>query len=130
MVGGKEGRLEVLDVGSGDVVTSIEAHKGAVWALTLLPDNSGLISGSADHEAKFWEWEVGYLMAASSKCLALPGRIWKRPPLSPLLYSCQANPDCPRMRANHLDSPSRNQTWLAVSLDVPSTFYLISRKEF
>ena len=58
IVGSKEGTLEVLDVGSGEVVSSVQAHKGAVWAVTLLPDSSGLISGSADHEAKVWEWEV------------------------------------------------------------------------
>ena len=58
IVGTKDGRLEVLDIGAGECVSSIDAHKGPVWAVTPLPDNSGLVSGSADHEAKFWEWEV------------------------------------------------------------------------
>lgn len=58
MVGTKEGTLDLMDVGSGDLLESVSAHKGAIWAVTPLPDNSGLVSGSADHETKFWEWEV------------------------------------------------------------------------
>jgi U3 small nucleolar RNA-associated protein 12 len=58
VIGTKEGTLDLIDVGSGELVTSVEAHKGAIWAVTPLPDNSGLVSGSADKEAKFWEWEV------------------------------------------------------------------------
>ena len=65
VVGTKEGTLEVVDIGAGEVATSIEAHTGAVWAVTPLPDNSGLVSGSADHEAKFWEWEVSFLRPMS-----------------------------------------------------------------
>lgn len=58
MVGTKEGTLDVLEIGSGDRIQSIQAHSGAIWAVTPLPDSSGLVSGSADHEVKFWEWEV------------------------------------------------------------------------
>ena len=65
MVGTKEGTLEILDIGAGESVSSIEAHKGAVWAVSPLPDNSGLVSGSADHEAKFWEWEVRSIISLS-----------------------------------------------------------------
>ena len=65
-MGSKEGSLEVLDVGSGEVASSVQAHKGAIWALTPLPDNSGVITGSADHEAKFWEWEVSIMPSSLS----------------------------------------------------------------
>lgn len=29
-----------------------------VWSVVALPDGSGFVSGSADHDVKFWEWEV------------------------------------------------------------------------
>ena len=74
VVGTKEGSLDVLDVGSGEVVTSLPAHKGAIWAVTPLPDNSGLITGSADHEAKFWEWQVGTSASADMFCTSLRPR--------------------------------------------------------
>jgi U3 small nucleolar RNA-associated protein 12 len=34
------------------------AHTGPVWSLAALPDSSGFVSGSADHDIKFWEWGV------------------------------------------------------------------------
>ena len=58
VVGTKEGTLDLLHVGAGERIEAVQAHKGPVWALAPLPDSSGLVSGSADHEAKFWEWEV------------------------------------------------------------------------
>ncbi len=27
-------------------------------SVAALPDGSGFVSGSADHDVKFWEWEV------------------------------------------------------------------------
>lgn len=33
-------------------------HSGPVWSLSALPDSSGFVSGSADHDIKFWEWGV------------------------------------------------------------------------
>lgn len=57
--GTKTGELEVFDVGSGmRVGESIPAHDGAVWSLAALADGSGFVSGSADKEVKFWEYEV------------------------------------------------------------------------
>jgi U3 small nucleolar RNA-associated protein 12 len=29
-----------------------------VWSLVALPDGSGFVSCSADHDVKFWEWEL------------------------------------------------------------------------
>lgn len=57
------------------MIRSIEAHRGAIWAVTPLPDNSGLITGSADHEAKFWEWEVQAL--SRYFCLLEILQLWK-----------------------------------------------------
>ena len=29
-----------------------------VWSVVALPDSSGFVSCSADHDVKFWEWQV------------------------------------------------------------------------
>ena len=56
VVGTKEGGIAVVDVATAAVVASVPAHSGAVWSLAALPDGSGFVSGSADHDVKFWEW--------------------------------------------------------------------------
>jgi U3 small nucleolar RNA-associated protein 12 len=58
VVGTKEGRLEIVDVSAGVQIAAIEAHSGPVWSIAALPDGSGIVSGSADKDVKFWEWEV------------------------------------------------------------------------
>ena len=55
-VGTKEGTLEIFDLGSGTRTAVLPAHTGAVWSLVPLPDRSGFVSGSADHDVKFYEW--------------------------------------------------------------------------
>lgn len=58
VIGTKEGTLQVVDVGLAAVCSSTAAHQGAIWSLAALPDQSGFVSGSADHELKFWEWQL------------------------------------------------------------------------
>jgi len=59
IVGTKEGTLEILDVRSSSRTATVEGHHGPVWSFALLPDGSGFVSGSADKDVKFWEWELG-----------------------------------------------------------------------
>ena len=47
------------------------AHTGAVWSLAPLPDSSGFVSGSADHDIKFWEWGVAADPDTGAKQLAI-----------------------------------------------------------
>ncbi len=54
----QEGTIDILDVGASERLESVAAHDGAVWSLAALPDGSGFVSGSADHDVKFWEWEI------------------------------------------------------------------------
>lgn len=54
----QDGHLEILDVGASARLESVAAHTGPIWSLTALPDGSGFVSGSADHDVKFWEWEI------------------------------------------------------------------------
>ncbi|CAM9524371.1 unnamed protein product [Discosporangium mesarthrocarpum] len=58
MIGTKEGSLQVIDLGSGDMLRDYDAHEGAVWSLDLRPDGKGLVTGSADRQVKFWDFEV------------------------------------------------------------------------
>ena len=58
VVGTKEGSLDIINLNSGEKKVIADAHGGAVWSLALLPDGSGLVSGSADHSVKFWEWQL------------------------------------------------------------------------
>lgn len=58
LIGTKEGTLELYDVSSGDLLEEIEAHKGEVWSMSLQPDKKGLVSGGADKQLKFWEFEI------------------------------------------------------------------------
>ena len=45
-------------MGASERLESVAAHGGPVWSLAALPDGSGFVSGSADHDVKFWEWEI------------------------------------------------------------------------
>ena len=54
----QEGTIDILDVGASERLESVAAHSGPVWSLAALPDGSGFVSGSADHNVKFWEWEI------------------------------------------------------------------------
>jgi U3 small nucleolar RNA-associated protein 12 len=35
----------------------VKAHSSTVWSLHVRPDEQVLVSGSADKEVKFWEFE-------------------------------------------------------------------------
>ncbi|KAK6943894.1 WD40 repeat [Dillenia turbinata] len=56
VVGTKAGTLEVFDVWSGTQVDVVEAHGGAIQSIAMIPEENGFVTGSADHEVKFWEF--------------------------------------------------------------------------
>eukprot|EP00743_Colponemidia_sp_Colp-15_P004854 GILK01005231.1.p1 GENE.GILK01005231.1~~GILK01005231.1.p1 ORF type:complete len:974 (+),score=234.40 GILK01005231.1:60-2981(+) len=58
VLGTKEGLLQILDTNSSTVVESVTAHNGPIWSLCVRPDGKGLVSGSADHDVKFWDFEL------------------------------------------------------------------------
>ncbi|URD83570.1 Dip2/Utp12 Family [Musa troglodytarum] len=64
LVGTKSGALEILDVGSGGSIEVIEAHAGSIRSIVPIPDENGSVSscgfvtGSADHDVKFWEYRL------------------------------------------------------------------------
>lgn len=57
VVGTKDGTIEIIDIGSGTCVEVMEAHGGSVRSITALPHKNGFVTGSADHDVKFWEYQ-------------------------------------------------------------------------
>lgn len=58
IVGTKAGKLEIFDIGASERVNEVDAHEGAIWSVTPLPGGQGFVSGSADHDVKFWDFEL------------------------------------------------------------------------
>ncbi|KAL4458578.1 hypothetical protein ABPG75_013443 [Micractinium tetrahymenae] len=71
IAGTKEGTIEIFDVGTSSRIAVVNAHTGPVWSLAALPDSSGFVSGSADHDIKFWEWGVAADPDTGAKQLAV-----------------------------------------------------------
>lgn len=58
VVGLKSGHVALYDVQSSTLLHTYAAHGGPVWSLHVRPDGKGLVSGSADKDVKFWEFEM------------------------------------------------------------------------
>ena len=56
LIGTKSGALEIIDIQSSSCVEVVEAHNGSIWSIALTPDGNGFVTGSADHDIKFWEY--------------------------------------------------------------------------
>ncbi|KAF4021436.1 hypothetical protein G4228_013321 [Cervus hanglu yarkandensis] len=58
VIGTKTGKLQLYDLASGNLLETIEAHDGALWSLSLSPDQRGFVTGGADKSVKFWDFEL------------------------------------------------------------------------
>ncbi|KYO28787.1 WD repeat-containing protein 3 isoform X1 [Alligator mississippiensis] len=58
VIGTKTGKLQLFDLASGGLLETLAAHDGAVWSISLSPDQCGFITGGADKCVKFWEFEL------------------------------------------------------------------------
>ncbi|CAG8542010.1 7989_t:CDS:10 [Funneliformis mosseae] len=58
IIGTKSGHLELYDIASASLLESIEAHERAIWSLQVRPDKKGLVTGSADANVKFWDFDM------------------------------------------------------------------------
>lgn len=58
MIGTKHGELQLFDIASSSLLSTYTAHTGPVWGLHVRPDGRGLVTGSADKDVKFWDFEV------------------------------------------------------------------------
>ncbi len=58
VIGTKEGKLVLVDLNTGDVIQTLQAHKGSIWSVDVRMDGKGMMSGGADHNLCFWEFEI------------------------------------------------------------------------
>ncbi|SAL94956.1 hypothetical protein [Absidia glauca] len=58
LLGTKTGELELYDIGSATMIQSIKAHDGPVYSLAIRPDKRGFVTGSADKDVKFWDFDL------------------------------------------------------------------------
>ena len=58
VVGTKTGELLLYDIAASTLLSTYKAHNGPVWGVDVRPDGRGLVSGSADKDVKFWDFEM------------------------------------------------------------------------
>lgn len=56
-IGTKSGEILLYDLASSSLMETIQAHTATVWSLHVRPDQQALVSGGADKDVKFWEFE-------------------------------------------------------------------------
>uniref|UniRef100_A0A2P2JB97 WD-repeat protein n=2 Tax=Rhizophora mucronata TaxID=61149 RepID=A0A2P2JB97_RHIMU len=71
LVGTKDGKIEIIDIGSGTCIEVVEAHGGSVRSIAGIPNENGFITGSADHDMKFWEYQLKHKPGQDSKQLVV-----------------------------------------------------------
>uniref|UniRef100_A0A0E0CVA4 Small-subunit processome Utp12 domain-containing protein n=1 Tax=Oryza meridionalis TaxID=40149 RepID=A0A0E0CVA4_9ORYZ len=77
LVGTKSGTLEIIDINSGSSIEVIEAHAGSIRSIVLIPNEDGtagargFVTGSADHDVKFWEYQLMQKSDTDSKQLSV-----------------------------------------------------------
>ncbi|XP_057721128.1 uncharacterized protein LOC130935409 [Arachis stenosperma] len=71
LVGTKDGTIEIIDIGSGTRLEAVEAHGASVRSIALLPDKNGFVTGSADHDVKFWEYQLKQSPGQATKQLSV-----------------------------------------------------------
>ncbi|KAK7284988.1 hypothetical protein RJT34_19743 [Clitoria ternatea] len=58
LVGTKDGTIEIIDIRSGTRLEAMEAHGGPVRSIAAMPDKNGFVTGSEDHDVKFWAYQI------------------------------------------------------------------------
>ena len=58
VIGTRDGKLEIFDIASSTLISTIEAHEKDIWSMQVEPDGRSLVTGSADKSAKFWQFKV------------------------------------------------------------------------
>ncbi|KAL6987316.1 Dip2/Utp12 protein [Sarracenia purpurea var. burkii] len=71
IVGTKAGTIEIIDVSSGTCVQVVEAHGSSVQSIAAIPDGKGFVTGSIDHDVKFWEYQTTQKPGEDSKHLTV-----------------------------------------------------------
>ncbi|KAJ3371784.1 hypothetical protein HDU91_004929 [Kappamyces sp. JEL0680] len=58
VVGTKTGEIQIFELSSSTLIESVTAHDGPIWSMQVLPDKSGLVTGSQDKQVKFWSFHM------------------------------------------------------------------------
>ncbi|WFD25221.1 beta transducin [Malassezia nana] len=58
LVGCKDGTLHSFDVPAGLALETLEAHTGPIWSVHVHPSGLSAVTGSADKQVKFWDFEM------------------------------------------------------------------------
>ena len=58
LLGTKTGDLELFDITTSTLLSTIPAHKGAIWSLKVHPDGKSVATGGADKSVKFWRFDI------------------------------------------------------------------------
>lgn len=74
VVGTKTGELVLYDIVTSSQLQSYKAHTGAVWSVHVRPGGRGLVSGSADKDVKFWEFEMREVESEGDRVIDRLGR--------------------------------------------------------
>ena len=74
LVGTRDGRLLLFDLASGDLLESHAAHTGPVWSMSVRPDGKGIVTGSADKDVKFWDFDLRPAVSAAPAAPASSGK--------------------------------------------------------
>jgi len=56
-IGTKAGDILLYDIATSSLMGTVTAHTATVWSLHVRTDEQALVSGSADHDVKFWDFE-------------------------------------------------------------------------
>lgn len=70
-IGTKSGEILVYDIAASALIDTIQAHTATVWSMQVRPDSQALVTGSADKDVKFWEFEQKSTDAQSGKGISL-----------------------------------------------------------
>jgi WD40 repeat protein len=63
--------IRIWDVGSGQLLHTLDGHTSIVWQIAFSPDGQMLASVSSDGTAKIWDWRTG----ADTKSLDFPDQV-------------------------------------------------------
>jgi len=58
IVGTKDGKLQLVELLTGDALEEHQAHDGPVWSMDVRPDGKGMCTCSSDKTVKFWDFGV------------------------------------------------------------------------
>ncbi|KAI9207367.1 WD40-repeat-containing domain protein [Polychytrium aggregatum] len=104
VIGTKTGELELFDLASSSLLESIKAHDGPIWSLQVRPDKTGITTGSADKEVKFWDFQLiqdSEYSKVARRLTLVPTRILK---MSDDVLSVCHSPDGSLLAVSLLDS--------------------------